>query len=169
MSWFPVLCSFKSQCRANTQDRDRAGLWHRDGEFLRRKKECGQQEQEQLDTQPCKYTPPSLSWAQQSLLGLLSYKCFVYFVCVQSHPSISEASWTSWRQFHSFLNTHQCETNSALPVHSSTVCSVRYRYVRKMSQSFVLAVLYVFASLEKLKSIKIAEISSSFLVWMVLF
>lgn len=52
-----VSCSsLKSQGRAHPQDRDRAGLWHRDGEFLRRKKECGQQqqEQEQLDTQPCK-------------------------------------------------------------------------------------------------------------------
>lgn len=38
-----------------------------------------------------------------------------------------------------------------------------------MYQSFVLAVLYVFASLEKLKSIKIAGISSSFLFWMDLF
>lgn len=41
--------------------------------------------------------------------------------------------------------------------------------MRIIYQSFVLAVLYVFASLEKLKSIKIAGISSSFLVWMVLF
>ncbi|RLV95326.1 hypothetical protein DV515_00012892 [Chloebia gouldiae] len=45
-----------SQCRAHTQDKDRAGLWHRDGEFLKRKKECGQQEQEQLDTQPSPWT-----------------------------------------------------------------------------------------------------------------
>lgn len=56
MRRFPVPCSLKSQGRADSQDRDRAGLWHRDGEFLRRKKECGQQqqEQEQLDTQLCK-------------------------------------------------------------------------------------------------------------------
>lgn len=38
-----------------------------------------------------------------------------------------------------------------------------------MYQSCVLAVLYVFASLEKLKSIKIAGISSSQLLWVDLF
>lgn len=55
MSWFPIPCSLKSQGRAHPQDRDRASLWHRDGEFLRGKKERGQQqqEQEQWDTQPC--------------------------------------------------------------------------------------------------------------------
>lgn len=46
-----VSCCLKSQGRAQPQDRDRAGLWHRDGEFLRRT-ECGQQEQ--VDTQPRK-------------------------------------------------------------------------------------------------------------------